>query len=222
MMRRTTLAGLCALAVGCGGGGSNPTPTAPPVVVTPQTNRAPSITSMSVTGFGIQSLSQFNYAGAATDPDGDTLTYTWDLAGNAASGTSGTILFSNGGTGTARLTVTDGRGGSATDTRTFVVGSMTGNWRGTNSTLGTFTMALTQTAGFITGTYADTSSFGPGRTDPAQPGTIRADGTIEIRMKQGGFTDFTFRGQMDQTGRRINGGIFGSGFTGQPFVMDKQ
>jgi len=42
-----------------------------------------------------------------------------------------------------------------------------------------------------------------------------------MRVKQGGFTDFTFRGQMDQTGRRVTGGLFGSGFGGQPFTIDK-
>ena len=41
-------------------------------------------------------------------------------------------------------------------------------------------------------------------------------------MKQGVFTDFTFKGDMDQSGRRITGQIFGSGFNGQAFTMDKQ
>ena len=197
-----------------GGGGSNNPP--------PATNRPPAITAMSITAFGIQSLSQFAYSASANDPDGDAITYNWDIAGNPFSGSSGAVTFGNGGTFTARVTVSDGRGGTVTDTRTFIVGSMSGNWRGANTTLGSFTMALTQTSGFISGTYGDTSSFGPGRTDPAQPGTMRSDGTFELRIKQGAFTDFTFRGQMDQTGVRLTGGIFGSGFTGQPFVMDKQ
>ena len=42
-----------------------------------------------------------------------------------------------------------------------------------------------------------------------------------MRVKQGPFSDWTFRGQMDQTGRRITGGIFGSGFNGQPFTIEK-
>ena len=176
---------------------------------------------MSITAFGIQSLSQFSYNGSATDQDGDQLTYSWDIAGNALSGSSGAVTFTNGGAFIARLTVSDGRGATASDTRTFIVGSMSGTWRGANTQLGTFTLSLAQTAGFVTGTYADSSQFGPGRTDPAQPGTIRNDGTFEIRLKQGNFTDFTFRGQMDQTGTRLTGSIFGSGFTGQPFVMDK-
>lgn len=41
-------------------------------------------------------------------------------------------------------------------------------------------------------------------------------------MKQAQFTDFTFRGDMDQSGRRVVGQLFGSGFNGEAFQMDKQ
>ena len=51
--------------------------------------------------------------------------------------------------------------------------------------------------------------------------TIHSFGLFEMRVKQGPFTDFTFRGQMDQTGRRITGGVFGSGFGGQPITLTK-
>lgn len=66
------------------------------------------------------------------------------------------------------------------------------------------------------------NTFGTGQLDAASTtNRIDAQGAVEMRVKQGGFTDFTFRGQMDQTGRRITGGLFGSGFTGQPFTIDK-
>jgi hypothetical protein len=52
-------------------------------------------------------------------------------------------------------------------------------------------------------------------------GDVDAQGAIEMRVKQGPFTDFTFRAQMDQTGRRIAGGVFGSGFGGQPITLTK-
>lgn len=205
----------------CGGGGSTPTtPTNPSPQI--QQNRTPTISSLTIApNFGIANITTFAYSVSASDPDNDSLTYTWNIAGNAATGSAGQILFINGFEGTANVSVSDGKGGTVSDGRPFIVGSMTGNWTGTNSTLGTFTMNLTQTGTFISGTYADTSRFGPGRTDPAQPGIIRPDASFEIRMKQGGFTDFTFRGTMDNTGRRLAGGIFGSGFTGQPFVMLK-
>jgi hypothetical protein len=65
---------------------------------------------MSITSFGIQQLSTFNFSASATDANGDALTYAWDIAGTQASGTSGTMIFSAGVNGTARVTVTDGRG----------------------------------------------------------------------------------------------------------------
>jgi hypothetical protein len=86
--------------------------------------------------------------------------------------------------------------------------------------LGSFTMNLTQNGARVTGTYND-AAYGAGQIDPAQPGSINAAGHIEMRMKQGRFTDFTFRGDMDQSGRRIVGQLSGSGFNGQPFTMTK-
>ena len=222
-MKRQILALACSTlaVVSCGGGSSNATPTAPTTPTTPtQQNRAPVINSMSVSPqFGIQQLTLFTFSANASDPDGDPLTYAWNIGGASASGSSTTGTFSSGGTGTATVTVSDGRGGTVTDSRTFVVGSASGNWSGSGQGLGSFSMRLTQSAGIITGTYQD--AIGAGHIDPAQPGTINSSGRIEMRVKQGPFTDWTFRGTMSQTGREINGQIFGSGFTGQAFVMRK-
>ncbi len=184
--------------------------------------------------FGIQQLASFSYSASATDPDGDTLTYTWDIAGNVRTGSSGSISFSNGGNGTARVTVSDGKGGSASDSRTFTVGSMTGRWIGTvdlNTCLpgtvkpvdATFTQSNTVVTGTVT-LAEGLCSFQPGTapTDPAEPGTINAAGTISIRVKIGQFTDVYFRGDMQTSGTRITGGLFGSGHTGTPFVLNKQ
>lgn len=217
-MKQILVFAVIAFAVGvaaCGG-----SPTSPQEQTSASANRAPSIISMSVTPqFGIQSLTLFTFAANASDADGDPLTYTWNFGGGTLSGSSVTGTFSSGGDGTAAITVSDGRGGSATDSRAFVVGSASGSWMGSGQDLGSFTMGLTQTAGFITGSYND--SEGSGQIDPAQPGSINSSGQIEMRVKQGQFTDWTFRGTLSQTGRQINGQIFGSGFTGQAFVMNK-
>jgi hypothetical protein len=177
---------------------------------------------MSITpAFGIAQLTQFSFSGSASDPDGDAVTFAWDVAGNPFSGTSGALTFSNGGNGTATLTVTDSHGATATDSRTFVVGSMTGKWSGTIPGYTNLSFDLSQSGAVVTGTFSD-QYFGPGKIDPAQTGRIDTNGNIEMRFKLAYFTDFTFRGQMDATGRRITGGVFGSGFTGQPFTMTKQ
>lgn len=185
---------------------------------------------MNVTpSFGVSQLTAFTFNASASDPDGDTVTYTWDLAGNAATGATGTITFTGGGTGVMRVTVTDGKGGSATDTRTITVGTMTGNWSFFVPNQGTLILALTQTTTFVTGTFVVApGGFGnapagtTGNTDPAQPGSINGSAVVVIRLKIGAFTDFTMTGTMDSTGQRVTGTLNGSGLSGQAFTMTKQ
>ena len=225
-MRRLVFPLVLALTLGgCGGdgGGGSPTapttPTPPTTPTTPTTtNRAPVLTSWNITPFGIQSLTAFQFSAVANDPDGDSVTYSWDVAGNASTGSSGSITFSNGGTWTARITVTDGKGGSTTDSRTFVCGTMTGSWRGTFS-IWSFASDLTQVGGSITGTYADQD--GSGKLDPASANTIDANGNVKLRYKQATYSDFTFTGTMDSTGRKVTGVVNGSGYVNTPFTMTK-
>jgi immune inhibitor A len=182
------------------------------------TNKNPVITSMNITPFGIQQLTTFQFSAVANDPDGDPVSYAWDVAGNAFSNASGSVVFSNGGSFTARLTVTDGKGGSVTDTRSFVCGSMTGRWNGTFSSW-VYTSNLVQTGNLVSGDYSD--QLGPGKLDPASANTIDANGNVKLRYKQSTFSDFTFTGVMDSTGRKITGAVNGSGYVNTPFTMTK-
>lgn len=85
--------------------------------------------------FGIANITSFAYSASASDPDNDALSYAWSLAGDAATGSAGQVIFVNGFSSTADLTVSDGKGGSVSDSRPFTVGSMSGNWTGSNSAL---------------------------------------------------------------------------------------
>lgn len=194
-------------------------------------NRNPTIASITISpGFGVSQLNSINIQASASDPDGDQVTYDWDLGdGTSASGASVTKAYSgNGGTVTVRLTAKDGKGGSATDTRSVVIGSMTGRWIVDISNFTQLQLDLTQNKGTITGTFVQlgdvaTSPAGTtGKTDPAEPGKIDANGKVEIRFKIGRFLDFYLRGTMDQTGRQITGGVYNSGFNGTPFTATKQ
>ena len=203
----------------CGGGGGTPTGSSGTPTTPTQTNRAPVISSMNFTpAFGIQQLTTFTYNANASDPDGDAITYTWDIAGNPASGTNGTISFSNGGNGTAKVTVTDSKGATTSDTRTFVVGTATGSWTGTFDRWH-FTSHLTQNSTAITGDYSD--ELGAGKLDPAVANTIDANGNVRLRYKQAVFSDWIFTGTMDSTGVRITGVVNGSGYSNVPFTMTK-
>jgi immune inhibitor A len=221
----------CVLLIGlvaCGGGGSSSTPVTPTPTPTPQANRAPVINSMTFTpSFGIANLTTFNYSAAASDPDGDAVTYNWNIAGSVSSNASGTLVFASGLNTVAGLTVTDGKGGSVSDSRPFVVGSMTGSWTGTLAGV-PFTMNLTQPAGgTVTGTWNLPGTPFSGNLDPAALNRIDANAAVTLRCKvtagggPGGFDDFSLNGTMDPTGVRVSGGVNGSGFTGDPFVLNK-
>ena len=215
------------LVISCACGENQASPTGPTVTPapTPQANRAPVVTSVLATPtFGIQDFGSFTFNASATDPDGDALAFTWNIAGNARTGaTVQAGPFTNGGTGQATVTVTDGKGGSSTGSVQFIVGTMTGTWHGavsqTNS-LPSFTMVLTQALGVFSGTIA--TPQGSGQVGPTGAiATITASGAVTMRIKVAPFTDFIMTGQMDGTGRVVTGTVSGSGFTGQPFVMTK-
>jgi hypothetical protein len=218
----------------CGGKG-NSTPTTPttpttPVPPTPQPNRNPVINSISVNPtFGIAALTTYTFASSASDPDNDTLTYTWDLAGNPRTGASQTIVFSNGGDFSGTLTVTDGKGGSISQSVNFTSASTTGSWTGNIPfSIGPRPMSLTMTQSTASG--ATTANWNipavalAGILDPASPNGIDANGRVTLRFKitQGtGFLDFTFTGQMQTSGRSIVGSVSGSGFNGQPVTLTR-
>lgn len=217
-MRRLLIAIASTTLLGCGGGGSS-TSTAPTQTTVAPVNRAPTITAMTMTGFGMQDLSTFTFTANASDPDGDSISYVWDIAGSAATGTSGTIRFSSGGNGTARVTVSDGKGATATDTRPFIVGSMTGRWTGVWAGWQMTSNLVQQSGGLVTGDYID--QLGVGRLDPAVANTVDINGNIRLRYKSSVFSDFLFTGTMDQTGRRITGVVNGSGYNNYPFTINK-
>jgi len=212
-------------------GSSSPTPTTPTSPPTPPAaNRNPTINSISVNPtFGVATFTTYTFSSAATDPDGDALTYTWDLAGTARTGASQTIVYSNGGDGVGTLTVTDGRGGSASQSVTFVSGSGSGTWSGDlplAEGLRPVTATLTQSSssGTITGTWTLPARSVVGNLDPASPNAIDASGRVVLRFKVtsgGTFNDFTFTGQMASTGRSINGSVTGSGFGGQAVTLTR-
>lgn len=225
-MRRLTIALMLVLGfAGCGGDSGSPsspsTPTTPTTPTAPS-NRSPTISNLTVTpSWGVSELTTFSYSASASDPDNDSLSYQWDITGTSSrTGASGSLTFTGAGTGTFKVTVSDGKGGTVTDSRNVTVGSMSGNWVGYGASLGVFTMQLTQRGPVVTGTYLDAE--GSASTPSDLPGSINGAGVLVLRIKQAPFRDWTFNGQMDQGGRRITGTMQGSGFNGQAFYMDKQ
>jgi len=223
-MRKAIAACALLCLVSCGGGGGNSTPTTPTPTTPTQANRAPVINSISITpAFGIAQVTVFAFSATASDPDGDATSFAWTVGGVPFSTASGSVTFSTGGSGVANLTVTDGKGGSVSDSRSCIVGTMAGTWAGTLSGA-SISVTLAQPAGgLITGTWAIPSIGITGNLDPATVNKIDAGGNVTMRFKvqQGSFNDFIVTGTMDQTGARFVGVANGSGFSGTPIVWTK-
>ncbi len=232
-VRFVSIALVLGVLVACSKKSSNDTPTEP-------SNQNPTISAMSVSpGFGVSGLTTFTFNATATDPDGDAVTFNWQVPGAASSineSSSRTQTINGDGNVTVRVTVSDGKGGSATDTRTTTIGTMTGTWRlvlsptacgGFPGDNGMF-LNLTQSGGTVLGTISTPNGMcaaTPGTTgqiDPAEPGTIDANGHVRIRIKVGDFTDFYAEGNMTSTGRTINATASHSGLDGYTVTMTKQ
>lgn len=222
MRRALVVVGGVLLVSACGGGSSSPTTPSTPA----QQNRAPTVSGITVTPtFGIQDFAVYTFNAAATDADGDPLSYAWTIAGQTASGQNVQIgPFRTGGIGTASVTVSDGRGATGTSSVQFIVGTMTGTWDGAvpGTPLPSFRMELEQVSGLFAGNIF-TSRGERGEVGPTGAlATIDGGGRVVMRIKVAPFTDFTMTGQMDGTGARVTGSVSGSGFKGQAFVMTKR
>jgi PKD repeat protein len=98
------------------------------VVTDPVGNRAPSVEAGALPASGDAPLEVLLTA-QGSDPDGDSLTYSWDFDDGTpdGSGRSVTHMFEDGGTYMVKVTASDGRGGTATAEIPVVVGDPPGN-----------------------------------------------------------------------------------------------
>jgi PKD repeat protein len=102
----------------------------------------------------------FSVRGEGTDPDGDSLTYTWNWDDGTAhtTGKGASHVFNREGEYRVELTVEDGRGGKATDHTTITARSLTGTWRVENARHFDLSVDLRQNQGpGVFGTMSDSA-----------------------------------------------------------------
>jgi hypothetical protein len=128
------------------------------------------------------------FSAPGSDADNDPLTYSWDF-GDGGTGTGGSTshVFTAAGTFTVKVTVSDGKD-TATNQTTFVVKTLSGNWRYSDST-GSITFTFTQSGSSFSGPYVSVYNV-PGIGAGSYPGTI-TNGTIRAAQPQISFTYFT-------------------------------
>jgi hypothetical protein len=220
------LLGLVAL-VSCGGGNGPSTQPSQTTTTVPPSNRAPVISSATVTPtFGVADLTAFRFTATASDPDGDAITYSWNAAGNVANSASPPpiIFASPGGNGVGTVTVTDSKGATATASVNFTVGSMSGRWVGTMPGFNLVYTFTQSSVGTLTATFTAVGAVAvSGILDPAVSNTINssAHATFRSKVQTIGVNDYTISGDMDSSGTRFTGSVTGSGLSG-PVVLIKQ
>ena len=97
--------------------GKGGTASASLTVVVTQANRNPTVVAARNPTTDVVTGQSIAFSATASDPDGDPVTYAWDFGdGGTAIGQNVSRSYAAPGTYTARITVSDGKGGTATDT----------------------------------------------------------------------------------------------------------
>ena len=220
MARTRCLLWLAAFALLSGACKGKTTPTEPTV---PAVNHNPVISAITVTPtFGVGPMENLTIVAAASDPDGDALTYAWTITnGSTTVGTySGAqihpsfsaILTS----AVAHVTVTDGNGGSASaDSQKFVVGSLNGGGAWEAQSLAEFPQTslfylrlLQDASGNLSGQIITSTETVTGTVDSG--GRIDAFGAVtNLHLIFNAGLDITINGQMQPEGFRIVGTFSG-------------
>jgi len=96
----------------------------------PPSNRDPTASISALPERAIVDVTTVTFTASADDPDGDPLTYAWDLGdGTTSSGYTVTHVYHSEAAHPVSLTVTDGHGGSIVAEASFVARTLSGRWR---------------------------------------------------------------------------------------------
>jgi PKD repeat protein len=187
------------------------------------TNDPPSAGSVTASpNEGIAATTQVSFsAQGASDPDGDTLTFTWDFGdGATGSGQNTTHVYQQAGSFNARLTVSDGEE-SATTTTSVTIRNLTGTWSGTIAGLppGATRGQFTQNGADITGTM---TFPGVDLSTGNVSGRVTSPLNVTFTVSISGFQPFTFTGTVDPGATRLTGQASGSGFRGEAWSLTRQ
>jgi len=179
-----TVAGLLVVS-GCDGSTAPTTPGA-------AANAPPTVSiSSNPAGQAIVGVTTLTFTATGSDPNGDTLTYTWDV-GEGVTGTGTTVsrLYKNEGSFPVSLTASDGRGGTTTARATAVVRSLSGAWTPLINGVRQDPAALTQEGSTLYGAVDSGCCKHTFAGEIAHPRSV----TLEFRFSACKKRDLTFTG----------------------------
>jgi cytochrome c len=120
------------------------------------TNQPPAVTASRAPAGNVPTGTAVAFTATGTDPDGDALTYAWDFGDTGTSASQNpTHTYATAGTYAAKVTVSDGKGGTSSDTVTVTV---TGATQGSTSSPGDISASV---GSMLALTLAPTATFGP-------------------------------------------------------------
>jgi hypothetical protein len=129
----TLILAIVAVPTACGGPGNSPPPVTPPATSVAGNpaggNQSPVVKSLTANPASVKQDEITELRCDVTDPDGDPLTFAWSSNGGVFSDSTNKQFWTNwrapkqDGTFNLTVTVSDGRGGTATKTITLVIGS---------------------------------------------------------------------------------------------------
>jgi hypothetical protein len=201
------------LYLGAAGGGAAAT-----ALVLATRNRAPLIGTVSASpSSGVQAATAFSFtASGASDPDGDSLTYSWEFGdGTTAREPTPRHVYNTAGSFSVQCTISDGEH-TASGSITVTVRSLAGTWRGVLR--GTDeTIVITHSGAALGGTFVDMFGSGviSGFVSTSSP-------LVRFTIQQPGFNPFTYTADPNSDVTRLTGVLNGSGFFDESFSITRQ
>jgi hypothetical protein len=193
------------------------------LVLTRKSNTAPTAGQIAISpgGMGISNVTRFTLsATGASDPDGDTLTFEWNLGDDSRdSGTNVSHVYGGPATFNITLNVSDGEA-SVSASASVTTLSLSGVW--VNELDGvTRTWAITQVGQSLEGTYHN-SYYSPTVGTGVLSGTVSDPRAVNVESSLPGVGAFRFEGVANEAIDELTGQATGAGLGGATMVFRRQ
>jgi PKD repeat protein len=181
-------------------------------------NRAPTVGTVSASpSTGVQAATAIMFsASAASDPDGDSLTYSWEFGdGGTSTDQAPRHVYNTEGVFSVRCTISDGEH-SDSGNASVTIRSLAGTWRGVLDNVQE-TLVLTHVGAAIGGTFVDVFGSGviSGFVSTSPP-------LVRFTIQQPGFNPFTYTADANAGVTTLTGVLNGSGYNNSPFTIMRQ